>query len=215
MQEKNSFYWKYFVQTRQEIDNEKKERDQILNFAVVGIVTAIGLVASRLTNSSSATFTASPLYLLLEGALLFIISSFMWIRYKKLKQISERWFVLKHYFEYQLGLDMPLEKFVCDDLTSNRYLKKDFVLNIALCSPIYGLMVYQLFSLPLQNTTIFIICNTLLLFLHVSLSWGILSRHFPDPYSNKKSIKTPWWIWIPFGSLVYMLRREEPASSCT
>ena len=88
MQEPSSFDREYFLQTRREIDTEKRERDHLLNFAVV----ILGALAFAVVQNEAARALVQEWYsLLFEVATLTILTSLFWVRKKKLQQIADRW----------------------------------------------------------------------------------------------------------------------------
>jgi len=91
--EPSGFDREYFLQTRKEIDTEKRERDHLLNFAVV----ILGALAFAVVQSEKAQqFLQEPYSLMLEISTLIILTSLFWVRRKKLQQISDRWYTLYH-----------------------------------------------------------------------------------------------------------------------
>ncbi|MFB3880999.1 MAG: hypothetical protein ACE149_07030 [Armatimonadota bacterium] len=144
MHELDEFAKAYFIQTRSEIDTEKRERDQMLNFAIL----VLGAIGFAICGSGEAqTFLRQPEALAVEVPALAIVSSLLWVRRKKLQQIADRWFVLermalRHFGQKSTG--EMLEGVVCRNLTTWRYIAKDFVLNFILSSPIYGLLILQM-----------------------------------------------------------------------
>src|SRR2546430_2291609 len=92
MGEPSEFERAYFQQTRTEIENDKRERDFLLNVAVVivggGTVVAVGGGLSP----NKAFTSGATLALVIPG--LALISGLMWIRREKLKQIADRWEIL-------------------------------------------------------------------------------------------------------------------------
>ncbi len=130
----------YFLQTRQEIDTEKKQRDSLLNFAIAVMgVLGFGL----LQNENSTSFVEHQATFWVSVGILVILTSLFWVRRKKLQQIADRWFVLN-----QLAISNPedfpnpsLEALVCPKLTKWTYSIKDAVLSVALATPVYALIL--------------------------------------------------------------------------
>lgn len=89
----------YFTQTRQEIDTEKRERDQILNFALLAI-GALAVVIARV--DTTLEFLRSVEGLVLEASALPVITTLCWIRRKKLEQIADRWYVLLWMIQHRM-----------------------------------------------------------------------------------------------------------------
>jgi len=181
MSEPSEFVRAYFVQTRNEIDTEKRERDRILDF----IVLILGALAFGIFQSESAQrFLDRPEALAIEMPALAIISALFWIRWRKLQQISDRWFALhriaiRHYSEERVK--EMLEGVVFKDLPSWRYISKDFVLNIALCLPVYGLLILQAIEGHSADQWWRIGLPIGAIVLHVVLSSAVLGRRMRDP----------------------------------
>ena len=181
MPKPSDFEREYFIQTRKEIDTEKRERDQMLNFAVL-VLGGIGFGVSQ--SQSAQQFLQEPQALVIEIPALVIITSLFWVRYKKLKQIADRWFTLYRivlrYFGRELAEEM-LEGLVCKNLTEWRYILKDFVLNIALCLPVYALILLPSFNgyLPVQPWRLVVSVGVIVL--HGVISFIILGRKIRDP----------------------------------
>ena len=177
----NDFEKSYFIQTRSEINTEKKERDQMLNFAVL-VLGAVGF--------SIAQFEAARKYLqsnegfgILVSALI-IISSLFWIRHKKLRQIADRWYVLRRLIFYWYGSEKTsemLEGLVYKNLPTSRYTIKDVVLNISLSSPIYWLLYQQFMSAQSIGENWRVFSTVGVLILHIVFSFLILGRKIKDP----------------------------------
>jgi len=184
LNEPNKFVREYFIQTRKEIDTEKRERDQILNFAVL-ILGAIGFAIFQ--SETAQEFLQQPKALTVELPALVIITSLFWIRRKKLQQIADRWFVLhrlaERYFDKE-DIEMMLEEIVLKKFLKRTYVRKDFFLNIALCLPIYGLLILQLldgFHKDQLWRTIFII---IIVILHSIFSFFLLYIKLKNPFSQ-------------------------------
>lgn len=140
MSEPTDFEREYILQTRREIDTEKQERDHILNFAVV-VLGAIAFAIAQ--NNDAEDFLRDPGSLYLEASGLVVLTAMFWVRWKKLRQIADRWFVLDRMMVRHFGPSVAaelLESVVVRDLTGRRYLVKDVVLNAALSLPIYALI---------------------------------------------------------------------------
>lgn len=136
------FLCSYFIQTRQEIDTEKRERDNLLNFAIAVIgAIAFGILQSPdpwkiFDHHLSGWFGVS---------LLLMVTSLFWIRRKKLQQVADRWYVLGHLAKTYPS-DFPkysLESMVCPRLESKYYTFKDFFLAFAFSTPVYILLIYK------------------------------------------------------------------------
>ncbi len=171
----------YFIQTRQEIDTEKRERDRILNFAVL-VLGAIGFAIAQ--SKHAQDFLEQAKAFMIEIPALVIISSLFWVRHKKLQQISDRWFVLHRLLTRWLpkrDADEMLESVVVKSLPQWRYTAKDFVLNIALCSPLYALLVLQLFKGVSSGQSWRVAIAFCVVVSHLALSCAILARRLSDP----------------------------------
>lgn len=190
MNEPSEFVRAYFMQTRDEIDTEKRERDQILNFAIL-VLGAFGFAVAQ--SETAQRFLQEPEALALEIPALVIISTLLWIRYKKLQQISDRWFTLHRIAVRHFGkehVDETLEGVVVKDLTTWRYIRKDFMLNIALCLPVYGLLLLQLLIGYSVGQGWQIVLPMAAIVLHLVSSSAILGRKLRDPlppFANEES----------------------------
>lgn len=146
------FLLAYIVQTRKEIDTEKHERDQILNYIIVA-ASGIGFVAIfKAGNLSILPHYRLDLVFVAAAATIFLCSLFN-TRRQKLQQIADRWYVLKYLLAAFLGDDQRfvgrfLEGHVTDqfELTQvglSRYAGKDLWLNssivLILWVPVIGI----------------------------------------------------------------------------
>lgn len=184
MSELTEFEKEYFIETRKEIDTEKRERDQMLNFAIV-VVAAVGFGISQ--SETAQKFVQKPEALALEIPALAIISTLFWIRYKKLRQISDRWFTLYYMALEHFGEDRihrMLEQVAVDGLKDRRYIIKDVILNIALSLPFYGLLVLQSLNAYSLGQHLRIILAIASIVLHLCISTLVLSRKLPDPFAK-------------------------------
>jgi len=135
------FFREYFIQTRKEIDVEKHERDQLLNFCIV----FLGAVLYGLLRDDKAGDILSELITLTLGfPALAVILALFWVRHMKLQQIADRWFTLARILPERFG-PRPggelLENVVCRDLLGRRYGKKDVLLNLAFSLPFYAMLM--------------------------------------------------------------------------
>jgi len=190
MSEPNGFDRDYFIQTRKEIDTEKRERDQMLNFAIL-VLGAIGFVIYQ--SETAQKFLREPEAMAIEIPALVIISSLFWVRYRKLRQISDRWFTLNRmllrYFDEKRVEEM-LEGIVVKDLKEWRYIKKDIILNIALCLPIYGLLLIPFFRGWCPDQRWRLILTVVVIVAHSLLSSVVLGRKFIDPLPPLSDVKS-------------------------
>ncbi len=115
----DNFVQEYFIQTRKEIDTVKRARDQILYFVVLLLAGCIGL--AKLLGKDAATEFSSNCLIPLSA--LIVTSSLFWIRYRKQRQITNRWFVLYHIAKKYLEsfAEDSLESVVCRDLKEQYY----------------------------------------------------------------------------------------------
>lgn len=160
----------YVLQTRQEIDTEKQQRDSLLNFAIA-VLGALGF--GLLQNDNFTTLVAHPSAFWIYVAILIIITSLFWVRHKKLQQIADRWFVL-HKIAVANPEDFPhpsLEALVCPNLTNWTYTIKDAVLSVALATPIYALVWISHPCFSLRN---------LIIPVHAIMSFGLLVRRLKN-----------------------------------
>ncbi|MBU0513141.1 MAG: hypothetical protein KJ621_00085 [Proteobacteria bacterium] len=183
MTDNSSFFREYFIQTRKEIDTEKRERDRILNVIVI-VLGAIGFGLAQ--GDKGYHILYQPYAIIIEISILIIITSLFWVRRKKIEQISDRWFVLYHifikYFQKDSS-DIFLERIVYEGFKKRRYVRKDFVLNISLSLPIYGLLTLSiLYSFWLTNNFFLkILIAAVLIIFHFVISSLILYRKLKDP----------------------------------
>ena len=184
--ENDNLFLEYFIQTRKEIDTEKRERDHILNFAIV-VLGAIGFAIIRTPYNKKFLIKFNIVIFLIEVSMLIIITSLFWIRRKKLQQILDRWCLLNKLFIRKFGqeeLDYTLENLVVKNSLSRRYLKKDLILNIALCLPIYSLIINQMIEgITLHIRWEFILCCFVLIS-HLLISSILLGRKLKNPLSK-------------------------------
>ena len=135
------FEREYFIQTRKEIDTEKRKRDRLLHFAILLLGGISALIIQR---PDVTKFIDSTESLYIEIPLLIILTSMFWTRWKKLSQIADRWWVLFHMLEDYLGkqrTELFMEQIVIEGFSHRRYIRKDLVLNFCLCFPIYAIMI--------------------------------------------------------------------------
>jgi uncharacterized membrane protein YraQ (UPF0718 family) len=145
MKELNSFEREYFLQTRKEIDNEKHERDVILNIAVA-ILGGLAFAFLKDTNKDSKDQIQPIFGLLLTVSGLAIITSLLWLRKKKMQQIADRWHVIRNLVSKvrEPGENGRfLEEIACDGLNKRSYTVKDTVLAIVLSTPFYSILLFQ------------------------------------------------------------------------
>ncbi len=178
----DDFHTKYFVQTRQEIDTEKRERDKLLNFAVV-ILGALGFTFAQ--SGPAQELLREPYAIAMEAATLAVITSLFWVRRKKLQQIADRWFTLwrmvQHHFPDRE--DEFLEAVVVKGLRGKRYVTKDVVLNLTLAIPIYCLLFFTVTHLSL-HWLLRVLVPMCVVSLHILTSWKILGKGLANPYDG-------------------------------
>jgi hypothetical protein len=179
------FLTEYIIQTRKEIDTEKRERDHILNFAVV----ILGAIAFAVYQSETAQrFLFEPLSLIIQCTALVVITSLFWVRWMKLRQIADRWFVLHRILLRRLGEEEAadfLESLVAPQLLTTRYIRKDLVLNYALSSPIYCLLIAHCYIGFTRIEPILIAFPLAVIFAHIIISEMVLNRTIRDPFTDQ------------------------------
>ena len=134
----NDFISSYFIQTRQEIDNEKSSRDHILNFVILAI-GALGF--ALLQNEKTVAILHTPVGLGLEFSVLVTITSLFWLRRRKLVQIAHRWTALDRLLKnHDLGVPYSesLESDVIPNLSTRFYPMKDAAVCVGVSCPIYA-----------------------------------------------------------------------------
>lgn len=175
------FEREYFIQTRKEIDTEKRERDRLLHFAIL-LLGGVSVVV--LQKSDMVHFLMSPAAVFLEIPLLIILTLMFWLRWKKLSQIADRWYVLYHLLRHYLGearVKHFLEHIVVDSFRTRRYVRKDFAMNLCLCFPIYVIMIVcslNCFAIRCSTYGAFLL---LLVVSHIVISFCLLWRPVKDP----------------------------------
>ena len=194
MEEISDFDKEYFLQTRKEIDMEKRERDQILNFAII-ILGALGFAFVQ--SDKAKEFVKHPQSIMFEVSTLIILTSLFWVRRKKLQQISDRWYTLYRMAVRNLGKELAsetMEAVVIYGFEKARYMRKDVVLNYALSLPIYTLLFISAYSVQLPLLLKLFIALTIVV-IHVIISFCILATKMQDPFlhliPNKERIRKP------------------------
>lgn len=178
----------YFLQTRREIDTEKRERDHLLNFAVV----ILGALAFAVVQSDKAKQFLQELYsLMFEISTLIILTSLFWVRRKKLQQISDRWYTLYHIALHNMSeewMSQSMEAVVIRGFSKARYIRKDIALNVALSLPIYTLVFVSSLELPFHSW-LSVIPGVLIVTGHLAVSWVLLAKKLIDPFSVEIELK--------------------------
>jgi hypothetical protein len=184
MHELSDFDREYFLQTRKEIDTEKRERDHLLNFAVV----ILGALAFAVVQSETAKqFLQEPYSLMFEISTLSILTSLFWVRRKKLQQISDRWYTLYHMVLSNMDMEwlsQSMEAAVIKGFAKARYIRKDLALNIALSLPIYTLVFVSSRGLPFHSA-LSSIAGALIVAGHLAVSCVLLATRLKDPFPVK------------------------------
>ncbi len=148
MQQPTDFQKAYFIQTRQEIDTDKKIRDTTLNMAVLVLG---GVAFAVFKGDASVQFIRSWHGFFLNLAAIVIVTALFYARREKMRQISDRWCVLQHLLADNpewLATQKTLESIVVRGFRPpkgkvQRYITKDFLLNLAFCSPLLvGIFVF-------------------------------------------------------------------------
>lgn len=184
MNEQTDFDREYLLQTRKEIDTEKRERDHILYLAVV-VLGAIGFAMAQ--TDKAQDFLRQPSSLAFEISTLVILTSLFWVRWMKLRQIADRWYTLnrlinRHYNSQQAAEYM--EAVVIKGFKKAHYIKKDIVLNFALSLPIYSLILLSSLNLSISSAWQIII-PMLIIGIHILISIGVLNRKLRDPFNQE------------------------------
>lgn len=176
------FLTEYVMQTRREIDTEKRERDHILNFAVV----ILGAIAFAVYQSETAQrFLFEPVSLVIQCTALVVITSLFWVRWMKLRQIADRWFVLHRILLRHLGEKDAgdfLESLVAPQLLTTRYTRKDLVLNYALSSPVYCLLIAHCYIGFTRVEPMLIAFPLAVILAHIIISEMVLNRVLENPF---------------------------------
>jgi hypothetical protein len=179
--ESSDFDREYFLQTRREIDTEKRERDHLLNFAVV----ILGALAFAVVQSDKAKqFLQEPYSLMFEISTLIILTSLFWVRRKKLQQISDRWYTLYHMALRNMSeewMSQSMEAVVINGFFKARYIRKDLALNVALSLPIYTLVFVSSLRLPF-HLWLSVITGVLIVTGHLTVSWVLLAKKLIDAF---------------------------------
>jgi hypothetical protein len=138
METQHDFRKAYFVQTRQEIDTEKRERDHILHLVVL-VLGALGFAIIQ--SEKAQEFLKNRYSLLMDAGTVVLFMALFWLRRAKMQQIADRWFVLRSMLKSgDIGIpeDKSLEALVTTGLQGRRYLRKDWVVCWAVCIPLAG-----------------------------------------------------------------------------
>jgi hypothetical protein len=183
MNDSDNFDREYFIQTRQEIDTEKRERDHILNIAVI-VLGALGFAFVQ--TDKTQTLIRQPFFIAIEISVLAILTSLFWVRWMKLRQIADRWYTLRNilnqHFEEQKARNY-LEYVVMRGFEKARYIKKDITLCFSMSSPIYFLLAYTVYFLPI-SICLRIIIFALIIALHIFIIIKLLSKKLVDPFAD-------------------------------
>lgn len=179
--EPSEFDREYFLQTRREIDTEKRERDQLLNFAVV----ILGALAFGVVQSEKAKeLLQEPCSLMFEISTLIILTGLFWVRRKKLQQISDRWYTLYHMALRNLSeewMSQSMEAVVVRGFSKGRYIRKDLALNVALSLPIYTLILVSSLGLPFCSL-LSVFTAVVIVIGHLAVCWILLAKKLIDPF---------------------------------
>ncbi len=170
------FEREYFIQTRKEIDTEKRERDRLLHFAILVLV---GVPVAALQKAELYRHVFSWAALFVEVPLLIILSAMFWARWKKLTQIADRWYVLLYLLRKHLGNERAghfLEQTVVDGLSKRRYVRKDAILNFCLCLPVYVIMIATFINYVSVGLSIHGLPSLVFALLHAISSFLLLAR---------------------------------------
>ena len=188
MSEIEKFWADYFIQTRREIDTEKQERDKILNYAFL-VMGAIAFAVAQ--NEKAQIFLREVEGLAVGIPALAVLSSLFWIRKKKLQQIADRWFVLRHLLQSHVDaqrLPFTLEAVVTRGLPGWRYVSKDVILNLTMSLPLYMLLVLQIQDAIADQCCWRVIASVLAIGGHAGISSLILGRRLRDPLVGQPAV---------------------------
>lgn len=181
MRDNERFWLDYFIQTRKEIDTEKQERDKILNYAFL-VMGAIGFAVAQ--KEEAQKFLRTDEGLVVAGAALLILFSLFWVRRKKLQQIADRWYVLRHQLQERVEADklpFTLESVVAQKLPTRTYTIKDAGLSVALALPIYVLFGIRSYA-GLDRASVWQVVTPITVILgHLGVSLFILMRRLKNP----------------------------------
>ncbi|WP_424348521.1 hypothetical protein [Kocuria sp. CH-021] len=204
----------YFRQTRSEIDSDKRERDLFLNFAILIIGGGAAIAVGQTDFLAAIERDDNPLHEQINHPAMFavilpglsIITALIWMRREKLVQIGIRWMVLHTMLSGRLrerppdtteakrlgSLKMPdtLEAKMLDRFSSpGRAVRKEVILVLAVSTPIYALLVAQIWiswtDLPDDSGMLLTSCLTLLVHV-IFVSW-LFSRPIPEIPGSKIS----------------------------
>jgi len=180
METQHDFRKAYFVQTRQEIDTEKRERDHIL-YLVVLVLGALGFAIIQ--SEKPQEFLKNRYSLLMDAGTVVLFMALFWLRRAKMQQIADRWFVLRSMLKSgDIGIpeEKSLEALVATGLRGKRYLWKDWVVCCAVCVPLAGPAAMTLHSVGWSPRGI-IITLCIAAVTVVGLAWVILMRRLKCP----------------------------------
>jgi cell division protein FtsW (lipid II flippase) len=188
---KASILLQYVVQLHQEIDTEKRERDQLLNYLIVAFGGFLAVTFVRVATTSALLPTGWPALGMGCAAALLVIG-LVYMRHQKLQQIADRWFTLY----YLLGrseligstLSYPLEAVVCKGLKSRRYQLKDLVFGwivlLAIC-------LQLVLDPPATGSWIYFIVVVALLAVMSAIVWLWGGGALKDPWEFKCGTPAP------------------------
>ncbi|MCX7346993.1 MAG: hypothetical protein NTU78_14850 [Alphaproteobacteria bacterium] len=216
METEYDFRKAYFVQTRQEIDTEKRERDHILHL----IVLVLGALGFAIIQSEKAQeFLKNPYSLLMEAGTVVLFMALFWLRRAKMQQIADRWFVLRAILKSgDIGIpeNKSLEALVTAGLQGRRYLRKDWVVCWAVCIPLAGPAAMTLHHAGWYPGHIILAAFAAIMAVG-ALAWVILMHRLkcPNPGSpvpGTDSSKPPSESYSPLYATAKLSRRRVLAS---
>lgn len=183
----SDFIKDYIFQTRREIDTEKHSRDNILNVIVL-VLGAVGFAMFR--SEDPILLLEQPAALVIEACILVTVTGLFWLRWKKLQQIADRWFVLYNLLQHhliELPLNESMEAIVEPGLRSRRYTEKDFLLCVMVSCPVYGLFILGLKN----NFSQWPILSLLFVLSHIIVCAALMLRPFkwPEPLATAREQK--------------------------
>ena len=181
MSELTSFEQAYFIQTRQEIDSERRARDQLL---IITVILLAAIAVAVLCSEWAQAFLEQPEALAVHIPALAILSTLFWLRRRKLQRMADGWFALRAMAARQFGLqqaDELLEGITVRDLTRWRCVAEDFTLNVVFSLPIYCWLVLQATQGLAYAEGWRTVVSILAITMHVFYTYPVLGRRLRAP----------------------------------
>lgn len=199
----SEFEREYFVQTRQEIDTEKGQRDRFVHYAML-LLGALAFGAIQSPEARDFLLLDPINAALLAVTVLVMLTAMAYVRWKKLSQIADRWYVLREMLQDALPpekAERSLEQSVVEGFVSRRYVRKDICLHVALSFPAYVLLLVSAMSMGSPWAWLWCPLAAALIAISVGVAVGVLGQPLRAPAGLVERMKqwrldpgrTPWW----------------------